>query len=311
MLIEKLIEAKQKKIHQAPCHTNRASSLGDPCERYLVFERTRWHEKALHDVNLQFIFDEGNLQEHAVLRDLEDAGFQVIEQQRDYEYTVKGGKITGHLDGKVVLDGEPIPIEVKSCSPYVFNALTTIEDLKGSKYRHLQRYPAQLTLYLLLANAGRGLLLFKNKVNGQIKELEVTLDLAYAEELLQKAERINAHVAAGTLPAPIPYTEAICGQCAYAHLPCPPEVTRTAMEFVDFPELEAKLNRRAELEAAKKEYEILDKDVKAQLKGKDKLVIGDFLVQGAEKTRKGYAVKETTYWQTSIERLSPQKPEDV
>ena len=304
MLVEKILEEKAKKIHRSPCHTNRASQLGDPCERYLVLERTRWQEKALHDVTLQLIFDQGMNEERAVLRDLDDAGLQVIEQQSDFAY--QPFQITGHLDGKVVMDGVAYPIEIKSCSPWVFKTVNTMQDLLTAKYRHLQRYPAQMQMYLLLANAEKGYLIFKNKVTGALKELEVTLDLEYAEGLLKKAERINAHVAAGTLPERIPYDDRICGQCPYLAI-CLPDVKRDALEITTDPELEAKLTRRQELTAARTEYESLDAEVKAVLKEHDKIMVGDFLVTGRYQDRKdGKKV-----WMTKIDLLQPAKGEAV
>jgi len=60
MIVEKVIESKQRKIKGYPVNSNRASDLGVPCVRYHVLNRTRWQEKSLHDVGLQFVFDMGN-----------------------------------------------------------------------------------------------------------------------------------------------------------------------------------------------------------------------------------------------------------
>jgi hypothetical protein len=85
-IVQKVIESKSKKIELWPVSSNRASEMGHPCERYLVYLRTRGNERVLHDVGLQFVFDEGKVHEKAVLRDLEDAGIEVIEQQRPFEW---------------------------------------------------------------------------------------------------------------------------------------------------------------------------------------------------------------------------------
>lgn len=301
MLIERIIEAKQKKIRLHPTHVNRASEIGHPCLRYLVFKRTRWAEATLHDVALQFVFDEGNIQERAVLRDLEDAGVAIIEQQRDYFWD--GPQLSAHLDGKVILSADELaPIEIKSMSPFVWVKINTIEDLKYSKMTHLQKYPAQLNVYNLLSNSHRGFMILKNKSTGQLKEIEVPLDYEYAEGLLKKCEAINTHVKNGTTPDPIPWSENTCGRCQFAHI-CLPEAKREAIDLTDDPELEVKLKRRAELAPLRSEYEEIDEEVKTILKERPKVVCGDFLVIGKWIEPKG----RPKYWKTSIEQLTPQK----
>lgn len=302
MLIEKVIASKQAKIRLYPTHTNRASELGHPCERYLVFKRTRWQDATLHDVGLQFVFDEGNLQERAVIRDLEDAGWQIVEQQRDYEW--KDFQITAHLDGKIALpDSELAPMEVKSMSPFIWVKINTVADLLNAKYPHLRKYPAQLTLYNLLANAHRGFLILKNKSTGQLKEIEIGLDYEYAESLLQKAKRINAHVADKTVPDPISYDESICGRCPFLHI-CLPDVKREALVLADDPELEAQLIRRAELDPMRRAYGELDEAVKEKFlrANCEKALVGNFLLVKKDGQRNG-----KTFPIVKIDRLQPTK----
>lgn len=300
MLIEKVIEAKQKKIRLHPTHVNRASEIGHPCLRYLVFKRTRWNEATLHDVALQFVFDEGNIQERAVLRDLEDAGIEILEQQRDYFWPEF--QLSAHLDGKVKLPDSLPPLEIKSMSPFVWVKINTVDDMLTSKMTHLQKYPAQLTAYCILANEPRGFLILKNKSTGQLKEIEVPLNYEYAEGLLKKCEAINAHVKNGTTPDPIEWSENTCGRCQFAHI-CLPEAKREALDLTNDPELEVKLKRRAELDPIRKEYEELDEEVKTLLKERPKVLCGDFLILGKWIEPKGKA----KYWKTTIEQLTPQK----
>lgn len=302
MLIEKVRDEKQKKIRLYPTLSNRASQLGHPCERYLVFLRTRWQDASLPSVDLQFIFDEGNIQERAILRDLEDAGWQLIEQQRDYHYPEH--QITAHVDAKVVLGPlEAAPIECKSMSPFIWVKVNSLQDMLQSKMAHLRKYPAQITLYLLLANAERGFLILKNKSTGQLKEIEVRLDYEYAESLLQKAQRINTHVAASTVPEPIDWSESICGRCEFNHI-CLPDAKREALDLNDDPELLEQLTKRQALKAARDEYEELDEEVKEKVKGKPKILCGDFLITGRYQDRKdGKQV-----WMTKIESLKKETP---
>lgn len=299
MIVEKLLENAKRKIRIHPCHTNRASDLGHECLRYLVFLRTRWQEAALHDISLQLIFMEGNNQEANVIRDMVDAGIQVTEQQRDYEW--KKYQITGHVDGKIVDkvdDFRAYPFEVKSMSPFVFKTIDSAGSLLSERMPHLKKYPAQLQLYMLLSNSEKAVFIFKDKSSGQLKEIWMDLDLGYCESLIQKAERINEHVDKGTTPDPIPWKERLCGRCKFAHI-CLPEAKRTPAEMLDDPELIAKLERRHELNPLRKEYEDIDGDVKEIFKEREKIMIGDFLVTGNYQQRKD----NKKIWITRIEKL--------
>lgn len=298
MIVESIIELKKSHIKQWPVNSNRASNLGHECLRYLVYERTRWQEKTLHGVELQTIFEEGNLHETAVLRDLQDAGFQVIEQQRAFQWSEYN--ITGHIDAKVLIEGIAVPIEIKSCSPWIFQNIETAADLYNGKYHHLRMYPAQMTLYLLMDNKDYGLFIFKNKSNGQLKEVRMDLDYELGERLLQKAEQINQHVSADTIPPHCDYDESVCGQCGYLHI-CLPDIKRDAMELKSDPELEAKLARMFELKPFKKEHDTIDKDLKKEFNRLEKAMIGNYLITGKEIQRKSYEVKAGAYWKTDIQ----------
>ena len=67
MIVEKVLESKEREIKQWPVNSNRASQLGHECVRYHVYERTRWQEKSLHGVGLQMVFDMGREIEEIVL----------------------------------------------------------------------------------------------------------------------------------------------------------------------------------------------------------------------------------------------------
>lgn len=298
MLIEKIIEQKQKKIRLRPCHTNRASSLGHVCERKLVFDRTRWQEATLADVGLQFIFDEGDLQEAQVLKDLAEAGWRVIEQQRDYEW--KQYQITAHLDGKIVME-QAWPLEIKSMNPYTFKQINSAQDIIQSKKHYIRAYAAQAQIYMLLSNSEKAVFIFKDKSSGLLKEVWMDLDYTMAEELIKKAERINGYVARSETPPPIPWDEDICGRCAYAHI-CLPEAKREAIDLTNDPELEIKLQRRAALDPLRKEYAELDEEIKKQVNEKPRVLCGEFLLTGKWQERNG-----KKFWVTKIDQLTVTK----
>jgi len=50
MIVDRILESKKPQLY--PVHSNRASELGHECLRYLVYNRTRWQEKALPSPNL-------------------------------------------------------------------------------------------------------------------------------------------------------------------------------------------------------------------------------------------------------------------
>ena len=230
MIVEKILEAKGKKIKQWPVNANRASELGHECLRYLVLNRTRWQEKSPHDARLQMIFDMGRMVEDAVQQDLREAGFTIVEQQRPFSWPEY--QITGSIDMKLVIDGDVFPCEVKSAAPHAFNSINSVQDMLSHKWAYMRKYPAQLTLYLLMDSKDRGLFLFKNKSTGEMKEIWVDLDYEFAESLVKKAEAINKHVADGTLPEPMEYSENICGDCAFQHI-CLPDRIGKEVEVTD------------------------------------------------------------------------------
>lgn len=299
MIVEKIYEYNARRIKQYPVNSNRASDLGVPCVRYHVLNRTRWEEKSLHDVGLQMVFNMGNAIETIVLKELAEAGVKVIEQQRSFQW--KEYQITGHIDGMVLEGGEALPLEIKSCSPFVFKAINTINDLKCGKYGYLRKYPTQLNLYMLMDNKPRGVFLFKDKSSGAIKEILMDIDFELGEETLKRAEAINSHIAAGTLPEPI-NDDMWCDNCAFSHI-CLPEHIGKEVE-IDTGELATMLDRMEELKAAKSEYEELDKQIKVFVEGREKLLAGNWFIAGKWCERKGFTVETSKYWKRSIKRVA-------
>lgn len=299
MIVERIYEVKKSQIRQWPVVANRASEVGDPCERYLVLLRTRWQERKMHEVDLQMIFEDGNMHEKKVIRDIEDCGLEVIEQHRAFEWREYG--ITGQLDAKVIVDGKVIPVEIKSCQSYIFNSINTPQDMINHKVSYIRKYPTQLSLYLLMDNKDFGVFIFKDKPHSKLKEIPFPLDYDYAESILQKVERVNKHIKEGTLPDT--YTDAdVCSRCGFFHI-CLPVMQSQGLEFVDDPEFEEKLKRREELAPLVKEHKVLDDEVKAKTKNVEKKVIGNYLITGKLVSKKGFTVEPSTYWQAKISRI--------
>jgi len=287
VIVEKVLEAKARKIKQWPVNSNRASELGHECLKYLVLNRTRWEEKTLHNAKLQMIFDMGKMVEESVMQDLREAGFVIVEQQRPFSWAKY--QITGSIDCKIAIDGKTYPTEIKSAAPFSFNSINSIEDMKRHKWHYMRKYPAQLTLYLLMDGKDRGLFIFKNKSTGELKEIFLDLDYDFAESLIKKAEAINKHVAEGTLPEPMEYSEEICADCPFVHL-CLPDRIGKEVEIVEDGRLLELLNRYAELKPVAKEYEDVDSQIKKLVEGREKIIVGNFFIEGKWVDRKVYNI---------------------
>jgi len=272
--------------------------MGDPCLRRLVYERTSWQAKALHDVGLQYIFDLGKEQEKIVLDDLREAGLDVVEQQRPFDWTQY--EISGRVDCKISVNGSTIPVEIKGLSPWIWESLNSVADMFAAKQVWARKMPAQLTLYLLMDNKEEGLFLFKNKVTGRLKQIPMYIDYLYGEELIRKAETINKHMAKDTLPDRTT-EQALCEDCSFAHI-CLPEINREASLLID-EEIEGMLDQRGKLKEAVAEYEELDKEIKKRLAERPETIIGNWICRGKWVDRKGYTVEEGKHWQMSIRAL--------
>ena len=308
MIVEKILESKAKKIKQYPVNSNRASDLGIPCVRYHVLNRTKWQEKTLHDVSLQLIFDMGNEIERIVLKDLAESGVNIIEQQRSFEW--KEYQITGHVDGKILDDDNKVyPMEIKSCSPFVFKTITSIHDLTNGKYGYLRKYPTQLNLYMLMDNKEKAVFIFKDKSSGAMKEIWFDIDYQLGEETLKRAEAINKHLAAGTMPEPI--NQAMwCDSCAFAHICLPVQIGKEVE--IDTGELATMLDRMETLKPAVTEYDELDEQVKTLVEGKEKILAGAWFITGKYLEKKSYDIptelkaqyeKITKYWRRKVVKV--------
>jgi CRISPR/Cas system-associated exonuclease Cas4 (RecB family) len=287
-LIEPVYRHIKKAINVWPCRANRASMIASDCERQLVYWRTKWSEALVHDVDLEFIFREGNHHEQIVLRDLAEAGIILIEQQtylEDNKY-----QLTGHVDAVYALNGVAIPVEIKSMSEHIWRTVAKrgpvvyewreVADAFDAK-PWLRKYYGQLTVYMFCKNTDRAILILKNKSTGALAQVNLQLDYGYAEELLQRCERINAHVDAGTLPDRIDYDPDVCGKCPFLHLCLPDHAEGPPIKFVSNDKVATILDTRATSETASRAFSNADKYVKewAWSQDAERLTCGAWLIE--------------------------------
>ncbi len=295
-IITPVYEQKKKRIKLYPQHVNRASQAGHPCERYLVFCRTKWEERLLHDVGLEFIFEGGNMIEKMVERELEDAGFTIIEQQKPFAW--KEFELTGHLDFKILNNGETYPVEVKGLNMFDFDKLDCIEDFFRSKKVWIKGYPAQLALYMLMDNKQLGVFYIKRTPGFRPKAIWLHLDYTFAEDILKKLERINKHVKEDTIPEPIKDYD-ICKYCGFLHI-CFPDFVGKEIEIIDEIEIEEAIRKTEELKPAYREYNNQLKAWKQALTEREKVIVGPYLVLGKWVDKKAYSVPESRYWGSKV-----------
>lgn len=282
-----------------PCRSNRASELGHPCLRYLVFNRTRGTERKIHDVGMQFIFDHGNTMEEMALKRLQESGFVLSHQQADFE--IPEFDITGHIDanisdpsGKILPEGTKYPVEIKGINQFDWEAISCMDDMTNSKKSWLRKYPTQFMCYLfgtsfqhvrmndptikaldflaaieaskVQPKYGEGCFYLVNKQSSQGKDIWGTLDPAFVRDLLLRADAINRHIKESTVPERIAYEPQTCDKCCFADICLPPRESRGNLLIEQSPQIEAKLDRRAELEEDAKTYSKLDEEVKTWAK---------------------------------------------
>lgn len=301
-----IYRAIEKEITIYPCHANRASEIGHPCIRYLVFLRTRWQEQQLPSVERQMIFRHGRIYEDIAKDYLTKAGYEIVEQARPFVW--KKYNITGRIDFKIYKKGvfrHPIVVEVKGLQPYDFDSISCIEDFLNHNHHWIQKYPAQLITYLLQdATNEFGLFLLINKVTFRPKPIWVNIDYTYGEQLIQRIEQVNKHVDEGTVPEGANNID-ICMKCNFLSV-CLPEIKGKEIEVIDDEELEAVIAQCEQLKPAASEYEKLNKIWKKKVEGREKIICGKYLVIGKIVRRKGYTVQDSEYWQYKILPVDPQ-----
>lgn len=294
---------KASRVRVSPCNSLRASSIGVECDAFLFLEQTAWEKRVPPTPEMQCIFDLGNEMEMVTFRELEAMGVQVLQRGKDY--VDRRYNITGHIDGKLRIDGfpKPIPAEIKGLNPYTAGSIETIDHIRHHPQAWVRKYYAQLQIYLLLDESELGVFVLKNKSTGQVVFVDCPLDYAYAESLLAKAERVGAAVKSGTFPARNVSDD--CMGCAFVHV-CQPDIEFTkGVEFFENTEIAEMLRRREELAASAKEFDAVDKAIKAALPKKGQLIVGDYALTGKEVERSAYAVSAGSYWKWNIKRLLP------
>jgi hypothetical protein len=293
-----------------------ASDLS-PCAREMALGVLHWAERPGFDTKLLARFEAGSDKEPSVYRRLLEYGFTVVEAQRTFELKGKNGGIVlrGRIDGQLEWQGRRYPFDIKTVDPLLFPKLQTLEAIRQHPF--FSKWVRQIMAYCYMADVDTGFLLMEN-LKGQWRFIEVPLDYTEMERIVADCEAavqaVRAIQSGGRGEEALPdYIEdtAVCRRCwAFGRLCTPPGLSVGEIPLLDDAELEAKLARRAELDEAAEEYETLDKEIKAAVRGRERLLIGDWLITGKESTvnYKAQPARTLTQWRTTIERLTARTP---
>lgn len=277
-IIEKIDALRESEIRISVTHTNRASEIGDPCLRKLVYYRLHPEKQEPPSLKTQYIFREGIMQEKALIADINSTDLTFVHQQKDF-FDEKF-MLSGHIDGSIKVGNRFLPTEIKSSHPYVWEIVKAYEDFKKKPW--LRKYPGQMQTYMFLSNNEYGILILKNKSNGLIKQINFCLDYEFCESLLKKCEIVNAYVDRKEIPDP--YFSDGCDMCCFKTFCSPDQLAESPLAFVDMPEVEELLVARETHKVASSSYNSADRKIKEKLKpalekmNTEKLVIGDFLI---------------------------------
>lgn len=293
-----MLSGKRKRM---PQHVNRISSLDDPCLRKLYYQRHDYDKATDTDDSLLGVFETGNVLEPVIERIVSEAGSMadprwriVGAQTPTNDALLKEHQISGTIDGflQVFSDGQWVTlgvVDIKTMSQNVFGQINTYADL--SRYAWTKRYRGQVMLYALAHNLEWCYLLLVNKQNlFDQKLIPFPVDMEYCDGLLAKAKTVNAAIKDDTPPAGINDPD-ICPKCPFYSF-CAPDLTTGADILIsDNADLEAVLERLAELEPTAKEYNDLEDERDRLLVKGQNVACGRFLVTW-KKTQTTYKPQE-------------------
>ena len=126
------------------------------------------------------IFDIGNIIHRQITREILEKEGQGIHLVASEVNVPAHPYISGRIDNIISIDGDLVIVDVKSASDY------TIKAVRDGKCN--QNYQDQVLLYMHLSKIHHGILLFVNKKNGEMEEVEVVYDEKRAKILIYGIE---------------------------------------------------------------------------------------------------------------------------
>jgi hypothetical protein len=272
-----------------------ASDLSE-CDRYALLTIVGWAWKPAFGTEAAARMEQGRQTEEEVLRQLSHEGWKVVEQQAPFEIKGRGalaGRVilSGRIDGKLLVDGQKIPLEIKDVGYGLYERLRTEADLERSIWT--RRWRRQLQAYMIGHGYEQALLLLHHR--GLRRFVPLRLDYTEAEAILAQCERVLALL--GTEPyrslrpeeadarltsdgLAFVQDRELCESCPFYQRACFPPTEYTPDGDVEIrPDLAFEVRRHEELREAHAEYERLDRKLAEQVYGK-KVLAGEWLCTG-------------------------------
>jgi hypothetical protein len=216
------IRNKPRTAHQS----NRASSLGHPCMRYLVLCRTEGHRQSKVGRRLQALFDEGQRNEPMTKSLMSQWGFDFWGGDQ-VSWPANNWEIGGRVDGIYPRGSEAVIVELKRVNDHTFSRINHYEDFIEAPDSYFYKWYCQLILYILLAQSSEqfkidyGLFILSANSDRWIKPIAVPMNWELAELLVGKADSVNQHIADGTLPDYCA-KRSVCKRCPFYGDVCNP-----------------------------------------------------------------------------------------
>ncbi|MBN2382541.1 hypothetical protein JXQ70_06630 [bacterium] len=276
---------------------NYCSSIGDPCLRFLVFQR-RYGSQAKKDAGLQRILDRGTLLERHLYNELGTFGAEVAEPQFPIDFPDLNLSGKGDWMQKFSFGWAPVEMKVVSYS----DRIKSVKDFMDSDQRYHRRYVYQLTAAMVAQDASVGAFLIFDPVSFDWKLLPLELDWDLWEEVVNRCREIETHLKAGSLPPAMEWHETWCMNCEYLDR-CRESIPEVEYGLLTDPELQDLLERREDIRASYLEYSKIEKSLKARLPDcEGTFRAGPFEITGKRVERQSYAVEAGSYIRREIRR---------
>ncbi len=306
--IEKVMATKKRAF---PCHVNRISSMGHPCEVYLYHCRASWDKAKTIPNSLQGIFDQGKTLEPILVSYFNtqvgpncEPPLRIVGQQvTTADSLLAKYEISGSIDGFLQMfdkaTGQWVTyavVDIKTAGQNPYRGYCDLSSLRAHTWS--TGYIAQLMLYSFAHNLEKCVLFFVSKSNiyFEWKCVEFDVDLGYVEELLQKADRVNKAVKAKTPPDSKINRPDYCKECRFSHICMPDMEIGSETKIITSPDVIGAIQEHLRLKPMKSQAEAAEKRMKEMLVSGQNIVAGDNVVTWKEVKPKG----KNPYWKMTI-----------
>ena len=306
--ITKALAPKKKAF---PCHVNRISSMGHPCEVYLYHCRASWDKAKTIPDSLQGIFDQGKTLEPILMAYFNtqigpncDPPLRIVGQQvttadnllAEYEIS---GSIDGFLQEYVACSDMWITIavvDIKTAGQNPYRGYYDLESLKTHTWS--TGYIAQLMLYSFAHNLEGCVIFFVDKSNiyANWKPVEFDVDYGFVEGLLQKARRVNEAVKAKTPPDSKINRPDYCKECRFAHICMPDLQIGAETKVITDPDVIGGVREFERLKPLRAACNAAEKSMKGMLVAGQTAVAGAYMLEWTQVKPRG----RKPYWKLKI-----------